>query len=295
MAAQIHKDEFLFSREKPFKSGISILDENLNHVHTHNGLEIGCIISGKADFYYNGIKYGLQTHDIFFLDAIIPHWTNPSSNHQVKVIWITFPLDFIISFIFGRIDLRLLLPFIATRTGLPPVINHRKDLCSTITSVNKYYKKKIMDWDMYANARIHGIMVEIAKCVLPMIRKGQNHLFGKINNIINAIFFINSNFKKSYTVERLAQSCFLSCSRLSHLFSETMGISPMEYRNQLRINYVIEKLCATQQSISAIAEECGFKSMPYFYKIFKNHTGINPHSFRQSLIDKGSSLYESKS
>ncbi len=53
-----------------------------------------------------------------------------------------------------------------------------------------------------------------------------------------------------------------------------------EYMNHLRINYASNLLINTNTPIITICFECGFQSLSYFYRVFKQLRGIPPADFR---------------
>ncbi|QYY36910.1 AraC family transcriptional regulator [Ruficoccus sp. ZRK36] len=73
----------------------------------------------------------------------------------------------------------------------------------------------------------------------------------------------------------------LSYSRLRGLFRQAYGISPGEYRVQVRIEQACALLEATALSIKEIADRLGYSDAFAFSKQFKQHVGVSPTLFRQ--------------
>lgn len=84
------------------------------------------------------------------------------------------------------------------------------------------------------------------------------------------------------TLTELAARCNLSESRLSHLFRETMGLSPMQYQEQQRMARARELLVMTARPISAIAYACGYEDPLHFSRVFKRREGVSPRAYRQA-------------
>lgn len=74
----------------------------------------------------------------------------------------------------------------------------------------------------------------------------------------------------------------ISPSYLSRQFKEQMGISPLSYLSSLRIAKSRELLVNSDETITKIAEKCGFLSNEVFIRSFKKETGITPGEFRKS-------------
>ena len=53
--------------------------------------------------------------------------------------------------------------------------------------------------------------------------------------------------------------------------------------NELRLNYATNLITRTNTPIIEICYACGFGSVSYFYRIFKNKHSVSPHQFREKL------------
>jgi len=68
------------------------------------------------------------------------------------------------------------------------------------------------------------------------------------------------------------------------VFKQQYGMSPMEYRNEIRIERAKELLMNNEVSIIEIAQEIGFDSLPSFYAFFRKHVGKTPKEYRRGDI-----------
>ena len=68
---------------------------------------------------------------------------------------------------------------------------------------------------------------------------------------------------------------------LSHTFSKYLGMSPITYLIQRRLQISKDLLTQTDYSIAEIAASTGFASQSYFSQIFKKFTGISPNQYRK--------------
>ncbi len=99
-----------------------------------------------------------------------------------------------------------------------------------------------------------------------------------------AIEYVESHYAEDVDVMELAEMCYMSEAHLFRLFKSETGMSPIEYKNSLRIRKAEELLLDRECSISEISTMLGFESPCYFSRIFKRLTGQSPLNFRRSRI-----------
>ncbi|MBQ4150203.1 MAG: helix-turn-helix transcriptional regulator [Clostridia bacterium] len=99
--------------------------------------------------------------------------------------------------------------------------------------------------------------------------------------VLKALEYIEKHFKEDYSTAQLAKECFVSESRLYHLFRQEMNTTPVLYKNELRILRSIEYIKSGYQTVEEISEELGFRSAAYFRRVFKDITGMTPTEYRK--------------
>lgn len=105
----------------------------------------------------------------------------------------------------------------------------------------------------------------------------------KQNKIAPSIEYILNNYNKKITNELLAEISSLSVVYFRKLFTETLGISPIAYVNNLRIKKAKEILSSDYDSLSDVAYSLGFANLYDFSRTFKKHTGLSPSSYSKSI------------
>ncbi|HUV41977.1 MAG TPA: helix-turn-helix domain-containing protein, partial [Sedimentisphaerales bacterium] len=102
----------------------------------------------------------------------------------------------------------------------------------------------------------------------------------KTRQISPAINYIDANYDKQVTLEQIAKVCYLSPSRLAHLFKEQMNITIFDYVTTVRIDRAKQLLLATTQNCTEICFQVGFNNQSYFNRVFKALVGMTPLQFR---------------
>lgn len=91
-----------------------------------------------------------------------------------------------------------------------------------------------------------------------------------------AIDYMERNYAQKITVEELARLSGYSASHFTRMFRQMYDLSPIQYLNRLRIQHAKNLLRAEQYTLSEIAQRCGFSSVYYFSRCFKQITGATP-------------------
>jgi AraC family transcriptional regulator of arabinose operon len=102
--------------------------------------------------------------------------------------------------------------------------------------------------------------------------------------VLRAMDYLCQNLSQAVTLDRLAQRCGLSVSRLAHLFREQVEQTPHQFLEMQRMTRARQLLDLTQQTVTAIAAETGFPDLFHFSKRFKYHLGLSPRNYRHNLL-----------
>lgn len=91
------------------------------------------------------------------------------------------------------------------------------------------------------------------------------------------------DYKRNWTLAELAVISGYSASRLSALYKETYGVSPINDLINRRIEQAKLLILYGNMTVSEIAEAVGFSSIFYFSKQFKRKEGVSPAKFKEKL------------
>ena len=110
-----------------------------------------------------------------------------------------------------------------------------------------------------------------------------NHIIESLNKFENQNKFLKPNL----TLDKLAKSFKTNSKYLSLVLNQTKNKSISQYINDLRIEYVVDKLKIDLRfrkfTIKAIANDIGFNTDQAFSKAFYKKTGIYPSYFIKEL------------
>ena len=96
------------------------------------------------------------------------------------------------------------------------------------------------------------------------------------------IGYMKENYKARVTLEELGEISGYSGPHTMRIFKEETGQTPHEWLTQMRINHAKELLTMGENTLEAIADECGFASPSHFKILFKKTVGTTPGVFRKN-------------
>lgn len=97
------------------------------------------------------------------------------------------------------------------------------------------------------------------------------------------ITYINENFSDKIYINLLADMINVSADYFTKMFKESIGKTPVDYINGVRVNHAMYALATTDNSVAEISDEIGFCNSNYFHKIFKQYMSLSPLAYRKSV------------
>ncbi|WP_315898836.1 AraC family transcriptional regulator [Tateyamaria omphalii] len=101
-------------------------------------------------------------------------------------------------------------------------------------------------------------------------------------NISRALDAFHRNPASQWSVEDLAHAAGQSRTAFAVHFADKMGVTPMQYLTEWRMQIAQQDLQDTNKSIADIAYDVGYASDSAFARVFKREVGQSPAAFRKN-------------
>ena len=105
----------------------------------------------------------------------------------------------------------------------------------------------------------------------------------KSNPVNLAVEYIERHYTENFDLKELVQSSYLSQATMYRTFKKETGMTPVEYKNHLRIQKAKSMLRTEEYTINEIADFLGFDSIYYFCRVFKQLAKMSPTQYRHRL------------
>ena len=125
---------------------------------------------------------------------------------------------------------------------------------------------------------IHRILSEI----MIHMSVGDESSEGGAGKVIDAVTYIETNYKDKITIEDIASCVNMSPFHFSRLFKKETGYSPYEFIIKTRIGVAKMLLKKTKMSVKEIAHDVGYASESNFTKAFHINVKHTPMEFRNA-------------
>lgn len=91
-----------------------------------------------------------------------------------------------------------------------------------------------------------------------------------------AIDYLSANYYENLPVSHYAALCGMSEVNFRRVFGEYIGKSPIEYRNDLRLESARARILSGEYNVTEAAESVGFENLSFFIKLYKRKFGHTP-------------------
>ena len=246
-------------------------------VHLHECCEILFCLSGGKSFFIDDKIYDVNSNDVFVINPFEAHKITSEESAEFKRFVLHVHPSFLYTNSTDESNLAHCFDYCTQNTSNRLALNEDESMALTnlFEKLNKNYE---FGDDIIKNAAVLEILAAVNKY---FIEKNAEHRYSeksKNQTLIAALKYINNNLSQELTIDKIAESCFVSTVTLTSLFKRCMGISPAKYITSKRMTEA-KKMLKNGESVVSAAEKCGYYDYTSFIRAFKRITGTSPGRF----------------
>lgn len=248
--------------------------------HFHEFDKIVLLLSGRVDYFVEGITYSLKPHDIL----LVKHHTI----HKA-LIDKTVPYDRVIIYLdrkyFDRVmpETALCACFDSADKSREYLLRPDERQWSNLQSAIGVYESAKDDALYAAQTLRDTLMMQLLILVNRVFVNSRDHFESETKadgKIAQALSYINENLAKELTVDILAEQVYLSRYHFMRLFKAQTGSTVHAYIRQKRLLYAA-RLIREGMSAARAALESGFGDYSAFHRAFRESFGMNPGQLKK--------------
>ena len=114
----------------------------------------------------------------------------------------------------------------------------------------------------------------------------QEHSHHPDEDITQIQIWLQDNYHRDIVMTQLAEKFGMSTRTLNRRFKAALGISPLDFLQEIRINIAKDLLKTSNLSISEIVDKVGYQDTGFFTALFKKHLAITPIAYRETVRAK---------
>ena len=99
---------------------------------------------------------------------------------------------------------------------------------------------------------------------------------GQAEEIYEANSWIKENFRRSFTVEELAEQRNMSVSLFHQKFKSAVGMGPLQCQKRLRLTEARRLMLDENKNVTEASVEVGYESLPHFIRDYRKMFGAAP-------------------
>ncbi|MGZ9583103.1 helix-turn-helix domain-containing protein [Paenibacillus marinisediminis] len=252
------------------------VNPEIQRLHWHHALELNYIRSGSGFYLINGVKLQFKQGDILFINSDDLHRVFETENLVMDIIMfdpsmLAFDLNY---------DPDLMKPFREIN-----IVGHEEPIA---LELKELFHRMMTEYITCNTTYISLIRADLVRFLglsnrfLSVSDQDQTPLKQRgICAIKEAVRTMEMSLGYAWTLQELAAQVHLSPSRFSALFQQAAGTSPLNYLIQLRLTHAVHLLETTEMKIIHISEQCGFRNLSNFNRLFKQHVGKSPRDIRE--------------
>lgn len=234
--------------------------------HAHEYYELNYMTRGRTKIRLNGMQLSYEEHDFI----LIP----PRMQHNLYAVRDEMYSNYTIRFT-GGADL------MASLIRENQVIKFRdydSSVYFLVSEIYRLYNTNGMQRAEVYNAYLYTVLMHLrGGTVLDVAAVSER----EEDPVEQAVRFINDHvLQQPVTVSTVADAVGLSPAHFTRMFQSKIGIAPVKYIIEIKMNYAKKMLTEQDLSIQEIARLLHYEDPLYFSRQFTKSTGLSPRKYR---------------
>lgn len=249
--------------------------------HWHRAIEIIYLLEGELTVAVESSIRQLTPGHCVLINANVMHWTKCVAPNTAIVLQI--PLEFVEKYI---PPIQQLLFVLDDTTSDDPILQ---------TKLNRL-KETLAQMQIANDIRPEGFLLRFNSLLFELLFQLYHNFSVKVfhtdfnqrnrdlERLDPVLQYTAKHYNHPISIEEIAKVAILQPGYFCRFFKKCMGVTFLEYQNELRLSYIYQDLITTDDPVHAILERHGFTNYKLFRRMFSEHFGDTPLHIRKRMM-----------
>lgn len=141
-------------------------------------------------------------------------------------------------------------------------------------------KERSKDKDVIASFALKELLIRLSQTQAREMLEKTYATLASTNRIGHVVAYIKKNIRENLNIDLLSGQACMSKAHFSRTFKNELGMSPMEFVLNERLQLAKKFLSIGNLQIQEICYMAGFNNLTYFIRAFKQEFGLTPKSYQ---------------
>jgi Transcriptional regulator containing an amidase domain and an AraC-type DNA-binding HTH domain len=250
--------------------------------HWHEQLQLYSFVSGRAFLDCGGRSFSADGGDIVVINSCEPHYM-VSRSDDLSFYIIRIDLPFLFSSQIDSCQTKFMVPLVQNRITFGNLVQNDGELAACVSRMIREYTVRNLGYELAVKAAAYEFIVLLIRKHISRILTEREFSIKteRLKRYEEAVEYINAHYAEQLTVAQIAKKARVSVPHFCRTFRDLTGGTFTGYLNNLRLEAAAGLLRESSLPVTDIALRCGFDSVNYFSRLFRNQYNTAPSEFRK--------------
>lgn len=262
------------------------------YLHRHEEMQLTLILRGKGTLMVGNRMHSYMPGEMYLIGANIPHVFKSDASYfatkrkkRVHALTLFFSNTGKLAPLFELPELKQVHAFLSKHPGGCKIPEQAVEKLSTLlfeirqtSGIDQF----MLFFQLLKNLTSLKNIPPLASDLEP--EPFSDHDGTRISRIYN---YIMQHYNRNLTLEDVSAVAYMTPNAFCRYFKRHTRLTFISFLNKVRINEVCKQLIdGSHESVTAVAYNCGFNSIPNFNRVFKSVVGKSPREYTADFLKK---------
>ena len=247
--------------------------------HWHRAVEIIYMLEGELEVTAERMSRNLPAGQCILINSNVIHSTK--CTHPNRAIVLQIPMEFMETYIPEVSQLLFLWNPETQDPIMRTKLDRMKDTLTQMQIANDIRPKGFL---LRFNSLLFELLFQLYhNFSVQVLKPDVNQKNKDLSRLDPVLTYTARHYNRPITTSEIARVAFLQPGYFCRFFKKCMGVTFLEYQNELRLSYIYRDLITTEDSVRDILERHGFTNYKLFRRMFGEQFGDTHSGVRKKM------------